>query len=101
MKEYEDFCKFMILVMCVDDILLDSNDLCMIRETKGYLENNFDMKDMGGATFVIGIEIFRDRLVSIVGTPTGLMIIDLLTKALPPKAYNEHVLNMGLYELPH
>lgn len=44
----------MILVLHVDDILPDSNDLCMIRETKGYLENNFDLKDIGGATFVIG-----------------------------------------------
>lgn len=85
MKEYEDFRKFMILVLHVDDILLDSNDLCMIRETKRYLENNFDMKDMGGSNFVIGIEIFRDRLVSIVGTPTSLMITYLLTKGITTK----------------
>lgn len=62
MKEYEDFRKFMILVLHVDDVLLDSNDLCMIRETKGYLENNFDMKDMGGATFASLGSIFMFRM---------------------------------------
>lgn len=53
--------KFIILVLYADDILLASNDLGMIHETKGYLESNFDMKDIGEATFVIGIKIFRDR----------------------------------------
>ena len=51
----------MILVLYVDDILLARNDLGMIHETKGYLENNFDMKYMVKATFVKGIEIFQDR----------------------------------------
>ena len=53
--------KFIILILYVDDILLASNDLGIIHETKEYLKNNFDMKDMGEATFVIGIEIYRDR----------------------------------------
>ena len=57
----------MILVLYVDDILLASNDLGIIRETKGYLENNFDMKDMGEATFVIEIKIFRDRSRGLLG----------------------------------
>lgn len=33
----------------------------MTCETKDYVESNFDMKEMGKATFVIGIKIFRDR----------------------------------------
>ena len=45
-------------------------------------------------------EKVRDRLVSIVGIPTSLMIADPLTKALGPKDYKEHVRNMGLIELP-
>ena len=59
--------RFMILVLYVDDILLASNDLGMIYETKKYLKNNFDMKDMGEATFVIGIEIYRDRSRGLLG----------------------------------
>ena len=46
-------------------------------------------------------EKVRDRLVSIVGAPTSQMIADPLTKALTPKAYREHVRNMGLIDLPY
>ena len=51
----------MILVPYVDDIILASNNLGITRETKDNVESNFDMKEMGEATFVIGFEIFRDR----------------------------------------
>ena len=51
----------MILVIYVDDILLVSNDLGMIRETKDYLASYFDMKDKREATFIIEIEMFQDR----------------------------------------
>jgi len=44
-----------------DDILLTTNDLGLLSETKKFLSNNFEMKDMGEAYYVIGIEIFRDR----------------------------------------
>ena len=44
-------------------------------------------------------EKVRDCLVSILEAPMELMIADPLTKALPSKAYNGHVLNMALYEL--
>uniref|UniRef100_A0A6N2NK50 Reverse transcriptase Ty1/copia-type domain-containing protein n=1 Tax=Salix viminalis TaxID=40686 RepID=A0A6N2NK50_SALVM len=44
-----------------DDILLASNDLGLLHETKGFLSQNFEMKDLGEASYVIGIEIHRDR----------------------------------------
>ena len=53
--------KFIFLILYVDDILLATNDLGLLNETKKFLSNNFEMKDMGEAYFVIGIEIFRDR----------------------------------------
>lgn len=43
----------------------------------------------------------QDRSVSIVRAPMDLMNADSLTKALPPKAYKGHVLNMDLNELPY
>lgn len=47
---------------CVnDDILLASTDLGLLREAKEYLTKNFEVKHMGEASFVLGIEIFRDR----------------------------------------
>ena len=54
-------CKFIFLILYVDDILLASSDLGILHETKKFHSKNFEMKDMDEATFVIGIEIFRDR----------------------------------------
>ena len=42
--------------MYVDDILLASSDVSLLLKTK-----KFDMKDLGEALFVLGIEIHRDR----------------------------------------
>ncbi|WVY90570.1 hypothetical protein V8G54_036084 [Vigna mungo] len=53
--------KFVILVLYVDDILLAANDIGMLHDVKKFLSNNFEMKDMNEASYVIGIEIFRDR----------------------------------------
>lgn len=48
--------------------------------------------------YIVLKEKIRDYLVSIVGSPMDLMIVVLLARALPPKTYKEHTLNMGLYE---
>jgi hypothetical protein len=48
---------FTILVLYVDDILLVSSDENMLYEIKGFLSSNFDMKDLGDASYVLGIEI--------------------------------------------
>ena len=49
------------MILYVDDILLASNDVSLLRETKKFLSSNFDMKDLGKASYVLGIEIHRDR----------------------------------------
>jgi hypothetical protein len=59
--------KFLFFILYVDDILLASSDLGLLHETKEYLSKNFEMKDMGEATYVIGIEIFRDRSRGLLG----------------------------------
>ena len=48
--------KFVFLVLYVDDILLANSDVSLLLETK-----KFDIKDLGEASFVLGIEIYRDR----------------------------------------
>ena len=45
----------------MDDILLASSDLGLLHETKRMLSKKFDMKDLGEASFVLGIEIHRNR----------------------------------------
>ncbi|KAK4404157.1 Retrovirus-related Pol polyprotein from transposon TNT 1-94 [Sesamum angolense] len=60
---YHKFCgsKQIFLVLYVDDILLASNDIGLLHETKRFLAKNFEMKDLGEASYVLGIEIHRNR----------------------------------------
>jgi hypothetical protein len=45
----------------VDDILLANSDVGLLLEIKRFLSSNFDMKDLSEASFVLRIEIQRDR----------------------------------------
>ena len=59
--------KISFLVLYVDDILLATNDKGLLYEVKQFLSKNFDMKDMGEASYVIGIKIHRERYRGILG----------------------------------
>nr|GEZ51305.1 putative zinc finger, CCHC-type [Tanacetum cinerariifolium]GEZ66745.1 putative zinc finger, CCHC-type [Tanacetum cinerariifolium] len=71
--------NFIILVLYVDDILLASNNIDLLHESKCFLFRNFDMKDLGEASYVIGIEIHQDQANEKLG--------------LSPKEYIERILN--------
>ena len=53
--------KYIFLILYVDDILLASSDVNLLLETKKFLSSKFDIKDLGEASFVLEIEIHRDR----------------------------------------
>ena len=53
--------KVVFLVLYVDDILLIGNDVGKLSEVKIWLAKQFDMKDLGEAAYILGIQIFRDR----------------------------------------
>ena len=57
--------KYIFLVLYVDEILLASNDIGLLHETKRFLSKKFEMKDLGNASFVLGIQIHwnRDRCI--------------------------------------
>ena len=59
--------KHIFLVLYVDDILLATNDIGILHDTKSFLSKHFEMKDLGDASFVLGIEIHRDRSRGILG----------------------------------
>jgi hypothetical protein len=44
---------FIILVYYVNDILLVNNDKNLLYETKGFVSTNFDMKNLGDASYVL------------------------------------------------
>ena len=51
--------RFIIMILYVDDILLIANDKGMLHDVKEFLSKNFEMKDMGEASYVIGISISK------------------------------------------
>ena len=59
--------KCIFLVLYVDDILLATNDIGLLHETKKFQSKKFEMKDLGDASFVLRIQIYRDRSRCVLG----------------------------------
>ena len=55
------------LVLYVDDILMIGNDVSVLQSVKIWLSKNFSMKDLGEATYILGIKIYRDRFKRLLG----------------------------------
>ena len=53
--------KFVIMSLYVDDILLASNNKGFLKVIKGWLSSTFEMKDMGEAAYILGVQILRNR----------------------------------------
>jgi hypothetical protein len=49
-----------ILCLYVDDILILGMSLDVIKETKDFLSNNFEMKDLGEADVILNIKLLRE-----------------------------------------
>ena len=49
------------LVLYVDDILIMRNDIPAMSSVRIWLHGCFCMKDLGDATYILGIRIYRDR----------------------------------------
>lgn len=52
---------FIYVVLYVDDMLFVGNNMDVIKEVKSQLSSKFDMKDLGAANFILGMEIKRDH----------------------------------------
>jgi hypothetical protein len=59
--------KIIFLVLYVDDILLANSDVHLLLKTKGFLSSHFDIKDLGEASYVLGIEIHQDKEKGVLG----------------------------------
>eukprot|EP00253_Pinus_taeda_P027181 PITA_27181 len=53
--------RVIYLVLYVDDVLLVGNDKEIIQDLKTQLSSKFDMKDLGAANYILGMEIKRGR----------------------------------------
>jgi hypothetical protein len=49
-----------ILCPYVDDILILGTSLDVIKETKDFLSNNFEMKDLAKAVVILNIKLLRE-----------------------------------------
>ncbi|KAK4390391.1 Retrovirus-related Pol polyprotein from transposon TNT 1-94 [Sesamum angolense] len=56
-----------VLVLYVGNILLIGNDTKMLGNTKAWLSTQFSMKNLGDASYILGIKIYRDRSRMILG----------------------------------
>ena len=59
--------KYIFMVLYIDEILLASSDVNLLNDTKRILSANFNMKDLGEASFELGIKIYRDRSRNLLG----------------------------------
>ena len=53
--------EYVYLLLYVDDMLIASRDSAAIAKLKGQLSSEFEMKDLGEAKKILGMEIERDR----------------------------------------
>ena len=49
------------LILYVNDIILIGNDVGTLSSVKVWLSRQFDMKDLGEASHILGIKLLRDR----------------------------------------
>ncbi|KAH9750809.1 Integrase catalytic domain-containing protein [Citrus sinensis] len=68
------------LVLYVDDILLIGNDIGQMSSVKIWLSQNFSMKDLGDAMYILGIRIYRDRSRKLIGLCQAKYIEKILKK---------------------
>ena len=67
------------LVWYVDDILLLENDIPSLQSVKLWLSSQFSMKDLGEASYIFGMKIYRDRSRRLLGLSQSTYI-DILLK---------------------
>jgi hypothetical protein len=68
-KNVEESCVYkkvsgstvVFLILYVDDKLLIGNGIPMLEFVKSSLRKSLSMKDLGEATYILGIKVYRDR----------------------------------------
>ena len=72
--------KVVFLVLYVDDILLIGNNIEVLSSVKGWLQKQFDMKDLGEANYILGIKLPRDRKNKVLALSQALYIDKILAR---------------------
>ncbi|KAL4366243.1 hypothetical protein GQ457_05G027450 [Hibiscus cannabinus] len=68
------------LILYVDDILIIGNDIPTLQSIKTWLSSCFSMKDLGEATYILGVKIYRDRSRRLLGLSQSTYIDKVLKR---------------------
>ena len=68
------------LVLYVDDIILIGNNIGTLSLVKVWLSVQFDMKDLGEASHILGIKLLRDRQKRMLGLSQASYIDQILSR---------------------
>nr|GEV69328.1 putative retrotransposon protein [Tanacetum cinerariifolium] len=68
------------LILYIDDILIMGNNIPMLQSVKTYLGRCFSMKDLGEASYILGIKIYRDRSRQLIGLCQSAYIEKILKR---------------------
>ena len=67
-------------ILYIDDILFIGNDIPMLISIKRWLSQKFFMKDLGEASYIFKIKIYRDRSKRMLGLSQKLYIEKVLKR---------------------
>jgi hypothetical protein len=77
-KALDDNCH-VFLLLCVDDMLIAAKSIKEAEKLKALLQREFEMKDLGAARKILGMEILWDMKVGVV----------VITEATRPRSVGE------------
>ncbi|KAK8557823.1 hypothetical protein V6N12_010047 [Hibiscus sabdariffa] len=83
------------LILYVDDILIIGNDIPTLQSIKARLGSCFSMKDLGEATYILGVKIYRDRSRRLLGLSQSTYIDKVL------KRFNMETSKKGFLPMTH
>ena len=68
------------LVLYVDDILIMGSNIHMLKSVKEWLSSKFSVKDLGDASYILGVKIYRDRSKRMLGLSQAKYIDTVLKR---------------------
>nr|GEU51841.1 hypothetical protein [Tanacetum cinerariifolium] len=88
-----------LLILYVDDILIMGNNIPMLQSVKTFLGKCFSMKDLGEATYILGIKIYRDRSKRLIGLCQSTYIEKILKRYCMENSKRESILMLEKLKL--
>ncbi|GJT45577.1 retrotransposon protein, putative, ty1-copia subclass [Tanacetum coccineum] len=82
------------LILYVGDILLMRNNVTMLQEVKSWLCKCFSIKDLGEATYILGIKIIHDRSNRLIDLSQSSYLENILKKFRMENSKKEYTLMM-------